>query len=142
MTTATALSSGHSRIANPLGKRDFQRLPVARLELIVRHRAHDRARQLPHRVEQFQRVMRLRPLHQSNQGVARNPPHRVALALDAPRSTTFGVKPPDRRPAVLVGLPQAQEEKELAAFAEARGDLDDGGRADALDPFEESAPAL
>ena len=39
--------------------------------------------------------------------------------------------------AVLIGLPQAQEDEEPAALAGARREFDDGGEADAFDPVEE-----
>jgi hypothetical protein len=46
------------------------------------------------------------------------------------RSPTFGEKPIDSRPALLVDLPQAQEETEPAPLTRVRGDADDRRRAD------------
>src|SRR3984957_20218754 len=43
---------------------------------------------------------------------------------------------------VLIGLPQAQGDEEPAAVARARRDFDDGGRADAFYPVEESRLSL
>ena len=62
--------------------------------------------------------MRLHPLHQPDQGVAGNPPRRVASALDAPRPPANGGESPDGGPAVLVGLPKAHEKRKPAASSE------------------------
>jgi hypothetical protein len=69
----------------------------------------------------------------------RNPRRRTAVNyLGCParvcarrsRPPTFGEKPVDSRPALLVDLPQAQEETEPATLARVRGDADDRRRAD------------
>jgi hypothetical protein len=49
-------------------------------------------------------------------------PARVCARRSPP---TFGEKPPDSRPALLVGLPQAQEETEPATLTRVRSDADD-----------------
>ena len=82
--------------------------------------------------------MRLHPLHQPEQGVAGNPPRRVASALDAPRPPANAGESPNGGPAVLVDLPKAHEKRKPAASAEGRGDVDHGGRTRVLHAFEES----
>jgi adenylate cyclase len=64
---------------------------------------------------------------------ARTAVNYLGMSRSGLRSTlpppTFGEKPPDSRPALLVGLPQAQEETEPATLTRVRGDADDRRRA-------------